>query len=687
MGKFVLCAYATVSVAVISAASLSAFSCASPGRDTPEDGGPGQFTGSSSSSGGSGGGSGSGIIGGGGDGGKFGSSSGGTGPGGTCVNLPRACTGSCNDLPTDAFIDSKPDDGSPPAPSDAATHFSGTAATSGGPCILDPADGVVIPYNWVRPRFRITPGAGQDLFQIRLHTMREANDYVAYTKSTNFGLPAKVWAALVPTAWGDPVQVTITGVNSSNGQALTSSTSTFTIAPASAGGNMIYWAAIGDCNVPDCQNPPAKTSWSWLEGFGPGDESVATTLTVYQVADKVVTSNATVKDNGNGPGQVVCIGCHSAVPDQKSVTFNDWYIWPGVVANVDADAGGGIGSIPSWATPGGVQALGLPGLGVTTFSPTLWSNNDHTVVTSYGCKDPQADSGTPWSQIWTGDGTNCDATQIGGLAWMDLSSNVPVVDAGSNSGMYMLQNIGKSFGILPISGDPNIGHGGTGEFPNWKHDGTDILYVSTDAGMSGRLGVGSADLYTVAYAGRNGGTASRVMGASEPNVMEYYPSYSADDQFIAFNRATKAGSTGMYYNPYAEINVLPASGGTPIPLAANNPPACQNVTNPLTNSWPKWSPDVETCPDGNTYYWIVFSSTRDGLAFNTKNFKKGMADGPTSQLYITSVMVDGSGKVTTHPAMYIWNQPRKAANGDPQSNNTPIWEFVAIQRPPPPQNQ
>ena len=152
---------------------------------------------------------------------------------------------------------------------------------------------------------------------------------------------------------------------------------------------------------------------------------------------------------------------------------------------------------------------------------------------------------------------------------------------------------------------------------------------------------------------------------------------------IAFNRATQAGPKGMYYNPYAEVNVIASGGGTPIRLSANDPPACQNVSNPLTNSWPKWSPDVETCPDGNTYYWIVFSSSRDGLPFNTDNFQPpGMPDGPTSQLYITSITVDGSGKVTTHPALYIWNQPKNAANGDPQSNNTPIWEFVSIQRPP-----
>jgi hypothetical protein len=687
MMKFKVARAAAAIALLAAAAGLSAFSvfsCASQGHSGNV--GPGS---SGASSGGIGidGGPTSGddesdaqIFGGGGGGGPP--------TAGNCVGLKHACTSACSDFPSAAFIDSKPDDGSPAAPADAATHFSGTAATSGGPCILDPADGVIIPYNWVRPRFRIAPAAGQDLFQITLQTTREANPYVAYTKSTQFGLPNKVWSALVKTAWGDPVTVTIAGVNSSNNTSLTSSTSTFTIAPASAGGNMIYWAAVGDCVVANCSSatPPAgKNSWSWLEGFGPGDESVATTLTVPQVQETVVSGNGSVTNNGNGAGKIVCIGCHTAVPDGTSVTFDDWYLWPGVVANVDGDAGA-VGATPPWLTPGGAQAYGLPGLGVSTFSPAVWDAGSHTVVTSYGCKDPAADAGMYTEQIWTADDTTCDKDQVGGLGWMDLSTTAPAFDAGSQNPFMVIQNLGKSFGIIPITNDPNIGHGGTGEFPNWKHDGSDILYVSTDAGVSGRLGIGSADLYTVPYNGRNGGMASPVMGASDPSAMEYYPSYSADDQFIAFNRATKPGAQGMYYNPYADVDIIPAVGGTPVRLAANDPPACQNVTNPLTNSWPKWSPDVETCDDKLTYYWIVFSSSRDGLAFNTKNFVMGTPDGPTSQLYMTSVTVDGSGKVTTHPALYIWNQPKKAANGDPQSNNTPIWEFVSIARPPTPVN-
>jgi hypothetical protein len=68
-----------------------------------------------------------------------------------------------------------------------------------------------------------------------------------------------------------------------------------------------------------------------------------------------------------------------------------------------------------------------------------------------------------------------------------------------------------------------------------------------------------------------------------------------------------------------------------------------------------------------------------------QNFKKGVADGPTSQLYMTGITV-ANGMIATHPALYIWNQATTSASsaGNAQSNHTPVWEVVNIPRPPPP---
>jgi hypothetical protein len=461
------------------------------------------------------------------------------------------------------------------------------------------------------------------------------------------------------------------------------STSSFTIAPSSAGGSMIYWAAVGDNNGD-----------SWLEGFAPGDESVATTLTVPSV------QATQYRDSGGNlvsGGAVECIGCHSAVPDGASVAFIDFYPWPGSAANVKpvGDAGT-TGQVPSWMTPQGAIQLAMPWLGVVTFSEADWMN-EKVAVTTYGCTPPSGTTNLPWR--------NGCSNQTPSLIWTQLDApQVPAWDAGGfNSGSTAIDQVmagyGTTWGVIERTGDI-AGNGA--EFANWSHDGSKILYVSTNAGKDGRLATGTADLYTVPFNDKKGGAATPVKGASDPAVAEYYGSFSKDDSYIAFVSAKMQGSQGMYYNPYGEIEVIPAGGGSATRLVANDPVACpvsymQNgqtmTTTPKSpgvfNSWPKWSPDVESCPDGNTYYWIVFSSARQYLPFNNSNFKMGSSDGPTSQLYITAISVDGSGKITSYPALYIWNQPTTSladapVPGQPQSNHTPVWETITIPRHPVP---
>jgi|HubBroStandDraft_2_1064218.scaffolds.fasta_scaffold09015_2 hypothetical protein len=612
--------------------------------------------------------------------------SGGSGPMSSCAVTTRKCSSNCTDFPSAVVIDAMPDDGSPATPANAATYFSAADGSGPGPCLVEPTTGTLIPQNWVRPRFRVVPASGQNLFEITLTTMRQANSYVIYTTSKTWKMPKTVWDALRADSWGDPITVTIRGVSTSGG-APSSTTGTFTIAPANAGGSMIYWAATGDEN-----------GLSWLEGFGPGDESVATTLTVGQVKAKLDRSANGQYQNDGG---AACIGCHSAPPDGNSVTFVDQWPWPGSAAIVNPDAGGGTGAVPRWLTPSGAFALSLSWLGVATYSKTDWVN-EQFAITSYGCPQPGANSNAPWS------GATCSTQTGSSLAWINLASAAPLGDAAtsvnfnpSNLGQDIVNDLGMSWGFLARTGDSN-----GAEFPNWSHDGTTVAYVSTNVGQDGRLAGASAtndggapppssevaDIYTIPFNAGKGGQATPVQGASSPGVDEYYPSFSEDDKFIAFDRAAADGAQGMYYDPYAEVYVVPASGAaSPTRLAANDPPACEGVRGSpgVTNSWPKWAPDVESCPDGNTYYWLVFSSTREGLPFNLQgpdggsNFKMGHADGPTSQLYITSVTV-ANGTVTTSPALYIWNQATKSSGGSAQSNHTPVWEDVTIPRPPPP---
>ncbi|MFX5574818.1 hypothetical protein ABTD77_20480, partial [Acinetobacter baumannii] len=66
---------------------------------------------------------------------------------------------------------------------------------------------------------------------------------------------------------------------------------------------------------------------------------------------------------------------------------------------------------------------------------------------------------------------------------------------------------------------------------------------------------------------------------------------------------------------------------------------------------------------GRTYYWIVFSSTRDGFATSS---------GVAPQLYVAAMEVDSMGKATTFGALYLWNQ------APTEGNHTPAWDYFDI---------
>jgi mono/diheme cytochrome c family protein len=344
------------------------------------------------------------------------------------------------------------------------------------------------------------------------------------------------------------------------------------------------------------------TGGSSLKGFAVGEEQVQTVLEAPQV--QMPTSG----------GQVTCIGCHTSTPDGLFASFTAQAPWANAIASVET---GNVGQQPSFLTQAAIQALTQPvPLGIHSYSAAHWSPGDRTVVTPRG------------------DYQNSE------LTWFDLEATAP--------------GQGVAYDVIARTGDPR----GAGS-PSWSHDGNTIVYVSTNAQLTGRLDVGEADLYAVAYNDRVGGNAMPISGASEPTLAEYYPAFSADDQLLAFN-SIPVGNT-MYDQPLAELQVMPASGGTATRLQANDPASCSGAVSPgVTNSWPKWAPETGMA-DGRSYHWMIFSSRR-------------YSSNP--QLYMTGVVVGSGGIISTYSAVYLWNQP---AN---ESNHTPAWDVFKL--PPPP---
>lgn len=340
-----------------------------------------------------------------------------------------------------------------------------------------------------------------------------------------------------------------------------------------------------------------SSSATALKGFAVGDTSVTPVLQPSQVQEFSTT----------------CIGCHNATPDGDYASFSSSAnTWGNGFANIQQ---GMTGQVPTWLGAAGKTAVEASALGIHTFSAAHWKTGDRIEVSGYA----------------PGDDHEAE------LTWIDLEAQTA-----------------PASGTIARNGDPNYCGA-----PTWSHDGNTIAYVSTNALVDGRLDDGPADIWTVPYNDRAGGTATALAGASSNQMRNFYPAYSPDDKWIAFD---EVASGNMYNNPLDELYVVPSTGGTATRLAANDPPACTGKTSPgVTNSWPKWSPQAQTTADGRTFYWVVFSSIRD--------------PGGNPQLYVTPVVVDSAGQVTTYHALYLWNQPAD------EDNHTPAWDNFQI--PPP----
>jgi hypothetical protein len=743
------------------------------GTTLEEAGGTGE-SGGSGTSGGSGGSSGDGSSGGGGTG---------------AVGL-STCTASnqCTDFPTAPVFDSA----SSVAPN-AASLFTGTPSTSGGPCLYEPQDqtlfpngGTITQSGWVRPRISWTPASGQDVFQITLSAPQEKGSYVIYTTNTYWTMDKPTWLSLSQNFVGTPggdiqIAVTVAGTSSTGGTITASPPAHFTIASLPASGALIYWAT---------QNFSNTLNSTELKGFQVGDEATTVALQSSQVQQTVVASETapgvttdpvpspyetTCGDPAEAcsqPVPVECIGCHTATPDGLYVAFNAQWPWPSALAalgTVDGGAGGAVGSQPPWLTTGAIANLNPLGplksidmaesplnpstisanwfnppivnqmmLGMQTFSAGHYSDSDRKLVTTLGSTQDAFAIDTPdiatgvvsqlaWIDLqWTGTpspvGAGLPVAPCGtdppppapGTTW-----SAPVAPAGGQSGAagpcLAATNGGTAsgWGIVQRTGDSN-----SAGAPSWSHNnstgtGTDVIaYTSVGSGgvKDGRLESGPGDIWTVPYNGGNGGPASALPGASSSSVNEYYPSWSPDDQLIAFNVAP---STALMYNqPLAEVWVIPynnGAGGTAVRLAGNDPVACTGAANAgpaaspgVQNTWPRWAPLPETTTagmagnqgaDGKLYYWVTFSSTRADEC-SLRGATGGVCHGPASsstteaadavgraQLYVAAVVVDPSmnNQITTYPAIYMWNQ-------DPGLNNLiPSWGFFPVfdNEPPP----
>lgn len=642
-------------------------------------------------------------------------------PGNPNITHATCGDGTCEDFPAAPIVGEG-------VPGNAATLFGAPENFSaGGLCALEPQlsagdkPGAMLPANWTRPRFRVAAPAGIDVLEIRIKSPAEKNELVAYTsyKPTATGappswyLPKEIWSGmpkadapaagtgLANNAAGLPLTVTIRGINSKSPGMPVGIKGDFNIAPVVATGSMVFWTVNSSAVTADS---------SKLLGFGVGDEGVAESLSLPQVkwGGQIGEDGGALRGLYDMPklpdfvnGQVRCVGCHATIPDGSGVVFTDDWPWSKAAASLTM---GSVGALPANIGAGAVSLMKMPWWGQQAFSPAHWSAGDRIMITSYGSSFISgAPRVLPWEKLphYASAGGTDDKIKFHQLAWINMESTAlidtttppaygPVTDMRNAAATAAK---GTGWGIIPT------GQIGVSEVsPNMSHDGKQIVYTTTDFSPDGHPDALSktADIRIVPYMERAGGMSAPLAGASDANFLEYYPSFSGDDKLIAFTRApavSAASPDGPYYNRFGQAMVIPAAGGTAVPLAANDPVQCagDNVATGIINSWPKWSPDVFT-KNGKAYYFLVFSSARkyaDEFSTQFQLLKNNAASftglTSSSQLYLAAVVVDTmTGQVTSYPAVYIWNQNRTPGAGGTSSaglkysNLTPAWDPIKL---------
>ena len=333
-----------------------------------------------------------------------------------------------------------------------------------------------------------------------------------------------------------------------------------------------------------------------LRGFQAGTEPVRTIVRHSQV-----------------PGKN-CIGCHSATPDGQLLAFSastDPRLGP--PSTIDFATAAGLVGPAAFMTPAAFNLTQRQQQHIPSFSRAHWLPGDRIMLSIY----------------------RQGAFGRSEIIWTDLEA----VSEARGQGWDVVQRLGDSAEATGADFSP---------------DGTQIVYASGPSEVGIIVPNGNADLRIVPYNQRQGGMSLPLAGASSSDFSEFMPSFSADSRWVVFARVPSFTRSGS--NPQGEIYVLPAVGGAPVRLAANDPAQCTNLTSPgVYNTWPRWSPEARQAL-GRTYHWMLFTSQRLG---------------GIRQLFMTALVEQG-GVLTSHGAVHLWNQAQD------RQNHTPSWEYLEL---------
>jgi hypothetical protein len=179
---------------------------------------------------------------------------------------------------------------------------------------------------------------------------------------------------------------------------------------------------------------------------------------------------------------------------------------------------------------------------------------------------------------------------------------------------------------------------------DWSPDGTMIAMTATSGNHPLDWVIGAGRIVVMDHLGDGTFGPARTLYAAPTGQVAYYPAFSPDGAWVAFNLSAEDG----YDDATAQLWVASVDGSVVLPLTS------ANHGEGLYNSWPRWGP----LPDDDIM-WLAFSSRRT----------YGNRTSGNPQVWITAF--DGeaarAGGDPSWPAFWLPGQ-------DPgQGNHIPMW--------------
>ena len=312
---------------------------------------------------------------------------------------------------------------------------------------------------------------------------------------------------------------------------------------------------------------------------------------------------------------------------------------------------GGEGTIFYW-TPG---SQGLWEIDIGTETATPWM--DYSVVGAcVGCHSINLANPTLLAVTQGGGGYGAS------VVTQDLDPTAPLVGPGPRQASFSALNPTGTRLVRAYQGQlylddlvadvelSTVPTTGWATHPNISPDGQWLIYSSCAGSINDQdWNAFGCDLRVIELLAGDAFGVDMSLVMAPPGQNYYYPTFSPDSQWVAFNRSSAGGE--VYDEPTAELMLVPAAGGVPTALAMAN-----GLPN-MTNSWPRWGPIV------GDVGWIAFGSRRPYALQTSGNAQVWVAGVDLTQV---AAGVDGSYAP-------VWLPGQDTATG----NHTPAF----VQRP------